>query len=111
MAGKSLRIPGRGSLYTHDSVTGDFYHCIIADDNHVGLLLEIAWDMLAAGRRRSLSIGILASGYNREELTQAGAFRVYLGPAPMLEHIEDSRNVEWARLKHGCGLHAPGSFN
>jgi phosphoglycolate phosphatase-like HAD superfamily hydrolase len=45
--------------------------------------------MLAAGRRRALSVGLLSGGYSQAELEQAGAFRVYADPADMLEHIED----------------------
>lgn len=56
-------------------------HCIVVGDS--------VWDMLAAGRRRVLSIGFLSGGYSQAELEQAGAFRVYADPANMLEHIED----------------------
>ena len=35
------------------------------------------WDRLAARRARILSIGVLFGGYSEDELTQAGAFRVY----------------------------------
>src|SRR5664279_2051001 len=43
--------------------------CIVVGDS--------PWDMLAAGRRRALGVGILAGGYSKGELEQAGAFRVY----------------------------------
>ena len=56
-------------------------NCIVTGDS--------IWDMLAAGRRRALGIGILAGGYSKEELTQSGAFRTYSDPADMLQHIED----------------------
>jgi HAD superfamily hydrolase (TIGR01509 family) len=55
--------------------------CVVVGDS--------VWDMLAAGRRRALSVGLLSGGYSREELEQSGAFRVYTDPADMLEHIED----------------------
>jgi HAD superfamily hydrolase (TIGR01549 family) len=55
--------------------------CIVVGDS--------VWDMLAAGRKRALAVGILAGGYSREELGLAGAFRVYDDPADMLLHIED----------------------
>ncbi|HLV88325.1 MAG TPA: HAD family hydrolase [Candidatus Sulfotelmatobacter sp.] len=55
--------------------------CVIVGDS--------VWDMLAAGRRRALSVGLLSGGYSQAELEQAGAFRVYTDPADMLEHIED----------------------
>ena len=56
-------------------------HCIVVGDS--------IWDMLAAGRRRALAVGVRSGGYSQEELEQAGAFRVYADPADMLEHIED----------------------
>jgi HAD superfamily hydrolase (TIGR01509 family) len=50
---------------------------------------DAIWDMIAAGRRRALSIGLLSGGYSRQELEESGAFRVYADPADMLLHIED----------------------
>jgi HAD superfamily hydrolase (TIGR01549 family) len=55
--------------------------CIVTGDS--------VWDMLAAGRRRALGIGIEAGGYSKQELAESGAFRVYADPADMLLHIED----------------------
>ncbi len=56
-------------------------NCIVVGDS--------PWDMLAAGRRRALGVGLLAGGYSKGELEEAGAFRVYADPAEMLLHIED----------------------
>jgi HAD superfamily hydrolase (TIGR01509 family) len=50
---------------------------------------DAIWDMIAAGRRRALSIGLLSGGYSKQELEESGAFRVYADPADMLLHIED----------------------
>ncbi len=47
------------------------------------------WDLLAAGRKSALGVGLLSGGYSQGELEQAGAFRVYADPADMLAHIED----------------------
>lgn len=55
--------------------------CIVTGDS--------VWDMLAAGRRRALGVGLLSGGYSKDELEQCGAFRVYSDPADMLLHIED----------------------
>jgi HAD superfamily hydrolase (TIGR01509 family) len=55
--------------------------CIVVGDS--------PWDMLAAGRRRALGVGMLSGGYSKGELEEAGAFRVYADPAEMLLHIED----------------------
>ena len=56
-------------------------NCVVVGDS--------PWDMLAAGRRRALGVGLLSGGYSKEELEEAGALRVYADPAEMLLHIED----------------------
>lgn len=55
--------------------------CIVIGDS--------VWDVLAAGRKSALGIGLLSGGYSQEELERAGAFRVYADPADLLVHIED----------------------
>ena len=50
---------------------------------------DAIWDMIAAGRRRALGIGLLSGGYSKQELEESGAFRVYADPGDMLLHIED----------------------
>ncbi|MGA9389826.1 MAG: HAD-IA family hydrolase [Candidatus Sulfotelmatobacter sp.] len=55
--------------------------CIVTGDS--------IWDVLAAGRKRALPVGLLCGGYSQEELERAGAFRVYADPADMLLHLED----------------------
>jgi HAD superfamily hydrolase (TIGR01509 family) len=50
---------------------------------------DAIWDMIAAGRRRALAVGLLSGGYSKQELEESGAFRVYSDPADMLLHIED----------------------
>jgi HAD superfamily hydrolase (TIGR01509 family) len=44
-------------------------HCYVVGD--------AVWDLLAARRARMLSVGLLSGGYGEDELTRAGAFRVY----------------------------------
>jgi HAD superfamily hydrolase (TIGR01509 family) len=44
---------------------------------------DAVWDILAARRARMLSIGLLSGGYGDDELTRAGAFRVYRDPAEL----------------------------
>jgi HAD superfamily hydrolase (TIGR01509 family) len=95
---RRLRIPAKTVIVTGDDVAKakpppDIFvsaakklrvpveHCVVVGDS--------VWDMLAAGRRRALSVGLLSGGYSQAELQQAGAFRVYADPADMLEHIED----------------------
>ncbi len=50
---------------------------------------DSVWDMLAAQRARTLGVGLLSGGYGRDELQQAGAFRVYGDPADLLRHIDE----------------------
>jgi HAD superfamily hydrolase (TIGR01509 family) len=54
--------------------------CIVVGDS--------VWDLLAAGRKGALGVGMLSGGYGEEELQSAGAFRIYADPADMLLHLE-----------------------
>ncbi len=54
--------------------------CIVVGDS--------VWDLLAAGRKSALGVGLLSGGYGEEELHRAGAFRIYSGPEDMLLHLE-----------------------
>lgn len=54
--------------------------CIVVGDS--------VWDLLAAGRKGALGVGILSGGYGEEELHRAGAFRIYADPEDMLLHLE-----------------------
>jgi HAD superfamily hydrolase (TIGR01509 family) len=44
---------------------------------------DAIWDMLAARRSGMLGVGVLTGGIGRAELTQAGAYRVYLDPGEL----------------------------
>ena len=95
---RTLRIPDKSVVITGDDVakakpSPDVF---VAAAKRLSIPLERSivvgdsiWDMLAAGRRRALSVGLLSGGYSQAELEQAGAFRVYADPAEMLAHIED----------------------
>lgn len=48
---------------------------------------DAIWDLLAARRARMLSVGLLSGGYGEEELTRAGAFRVYRDPAALQDSL------------------------
>jgi HAD superfamily hydrolase (TIGR01509 family) len=50
---------------------------------------DAVWDLLAARRARMLSIGLLSGGYGEDELTRAGAFRVYRDPAELLASLDE----------------------
>ncbi|MGN6383859.1 MAG: HAD family hydrolase [Dyella sp.] len=58
------------------------------DIRHALVVGDSVWDMLAAQRARAIGIGLLAGGYGREELQQAGALRVYDDPADLLAHVD-----------------------
>ena len=48
---------------------------------------DAVWDLLAARRAGMLAIGLLSGGYGEEELSRAGAYRVYRDPAELLSSI------------------------
>jgi HAD superfamily hydrolase (TIGR01549 family) len=56
-------------------------HSIVVGDS--------VWDLLAAQRARALGVGLLSGGYGREELQQAGAYRVYEDPADLDQHLDE----------------------
>jgi HAD superfamily hydrolase (TIGR01549 family) len=58
----------------------------VADSMVVG---DSVWDLLAAQRARALGIGVLSGGYGREELQQAGAYRVYEDPRDLGQHLDE----------------------
>ncbi|MGC2371218.1 MAG: HAD family hydrolase [Candidatus Sulfotelmatobacter sp.] len=101
---KNLNIPKKVPLVTGDDVANakpspDVFvlaarrlrvpiaDCIVTGDS--------IWDVLAAGRKRALPVGVLCGGYSQAELERAGAFRVYADPADMLMHIEDLGALSW----------------
>jgi phosphoglycolate phosphatase-like HAD superfamily hydrolase len=47
------------------------------------------WDILAARRAGILSIGLLSGGYGEDELSRAGAFRVYRDAADLLRSLDE----------------------
>jgi HAD superfamily hydrolase (TIGR01509 family) len=50
---------------------------------------DAVWDLLAARRAGMLSIGLLCGGYGEDELSQAGAFRVYRDPAELQRSLDE----------------------
>ena len=50
---------------------------------------DAVWDLLAARRARMLSIGLLSGGYGEDELTRAGAFRVYRDVAELYRSLDE----------------------
>lgn len=50
---------------------------------------DAVWDVLAARRAGMLSVGLLSGGYGEDELTAAGAYRVYRDPAQLATSLDD----------------------
>jgi HAD superfamily hydrolase (TIGR01549 family) len=50
---------------------------------------DAVWDLLAARRAHMLSIGLLSGGYGEDELTRAGAFRVYRDAAELHDSLDE----------------------
>jgi HAD superfamily hydrolase (TIGR01509 family) len=50
---------------------------------------DAVWDLLAARRAHMLSIGLLSGGYGEDELTRAGAFRVYRDAKELQESLDE----------------------
>jgi HAD superfamily hydrolase (TIGR01549 family) len=50
---------------------------------------DAVWDLLAARRARMLCIGLLSGGYGEDELTRAGAFRVYRDAAELHGSLDE----------------------
>jgi HAD superfamily hydrolase (TIGR01509 family) len=50
---------------------------------------DAVWDLLAARRASMLSIGVLTGGYGEDELTRAGAYRVYRDAAELAASLDE----------------------
>jgi HAD superfamily hydrolase (TIGR01509 family) len=50
---------------------------------------DAVWDLLAARRAGMLSVGLLSGGYGEDELTRAGAFRVYRDPDELRNSLDE----------------------
>ena len=50
---------------------------------------DAIWDLLAARRAGMLSIGLLSGGYGEDELSRAGAFRVYRDPLELHHSLDE----------------------
>ncbi len=50
---------------------------------------DAVWDLLAARRANMLSIGLLSGGYGEDELTRAGAYRVYRDAAELDDSLDE----------------------
>lgn len=50
---------------------------------------DAVWDLLAARRAGMLSIGLLSGGYGEDELSKAGAYRVYRDSLELLKSLDE----------------------
>jgi len=50
---------------------------------------DAVWDLLAARRAGMLGVGLLSGGYGEDELSKAGAFRVYRDAAELHRSLDD----------------------
>ena len=50
---------------------------------------DAVWDLLAARRAGMLSIGLLSGGYGEDELSKAGAYRVYRDAAQLHRSLDE----------------------
>jgi len=50
---------------------------------------DAIWDLLAARRAGMLSVGLLSGGYGEDELSRAGALRVYRDPADLHSSLDE----------------------
>jgi len=50
---------------------------------------DAVWDLLAARRAGMLSIGLLSGGYGEQELSRAGAFRVYRDALELHQSLDE----------------------
>jgi len=50
---------------------------------------DAVWDLMAARRAGMLSIGLLSGGYGEDELTRAGAFRVFRDCADLQNYLDE----------------------
>jgi HAD superfamily hydrolase (TIGR01509 family) len=50
---------------------------------------DAVWDLLAARRASMLSVGLLSGGYGEDELTRAGAFRVYRDASELRDSLDE----------------------
>jgi len=94
---KKLKLPSSIPILTGDDVENakpspDIFvaaaQCLDVEISDCIVVGDSVWDLLAAGRKSALGVGLLSGGYGQENLERAGAFRVYSDPGDLLMHIE-----------------------
>jgi len=90
--GAETIVVDRGDVLRAKPAPDLFLNCqqrlgVSVDDCYV--VGDAVWDLLAARRARMLSIGLLSGGYGEDELTRAGAFRVYRDAAELHDSLDE----------------------
>jgi HAD superfamily hydrolase (TIGR01509 family) len=90
--GEALVVVERGDVLRAKPEPDLFLACqqrlgVRAEDCYV--VGDAVWDLLAARRAGMLSIGLLSGGYGFDELSQAGAFRVYRDPLELHHSLDE----------------------
>lgn len=95
---QKLGVSSKMPLITGDDVKNAKPHpdLFLAAAEKLGFALESCmvigdsvWDLLAAQRARAIGVGLLSGGFGEDELTRAGAYRVYDNPADLLSHLDE----------------------
>lgn len=76
----------------------DVHDCYVVGD--------AVWDMLAARRAGILSVGLLTGGYCGDELSRAGAFRIYRDPAELHHSLDELGLLPWVPRTDSAGTDA-----
>jgi HAD superfamily hydrolase (TIGR01509 family) len=90
--GPSTTIVERGDVARAKPEPDLFLECarrLGAELDECYVIGDAVWDLLAARRARMLSVGVLSGGYGEDELTQAGAFRVYRDAEELHESLDE----------------------
>src|ERR1700730_7358111 len=85
-------VVGRGDVRRAKPEPDLFLACaarLQADPVDCYVIGDAVWDVLADRRARMLSVGVLTGGYGEDELTRAGAFRVFRDAADLSASIEE----------------------
>jgi HAD superfamily hydrolase (TIGR01509 family) len=90
--GPDTIVVDRGSVERAKPAPDLFLRCqqrlgVAPDDCYV--VGDAVWDLLAARRAKMLCIGLLSGGYGEDELTRAGAYRVYRDPQELHVSLDE----------------------
>jgi len=90
--GKSTVVVDRGDVARAKPEPDLFLECqerLAVDVKDCFVVGDAVWDLLAARRAGMLSVGLLSGGYGEDELTRAGAFRVFRDAADLQSYLDE----------------------